>query len=193
MYRASVLALALTCALAITFVPVVAVANPDVGAEDNGLSIQEEVYLERYAAAQAEFGSAAVGANIVDDGMGQWGPYQVPDDVVADKAERLGLWLNPPAPPPTEVATEATTEASTSASTYTPSGTLEAIAACESGGDPTVYDPSGTYWGKYQFDQATWSSVSDAPYGAASEAEQDAAAAALYAQSGSSPWPVCGG
>ena len=29
---------------------------------------------------------------------------------------------------------------------------LEAIAACESGGDPTAVDASGTYRGKYQFD-----------------------------------------
>src|SRR5215213_10900790 len=33
---------------------------------------------------------------------------------------------------------------------------LEAIAACESGGDPTAVDASGTYRGKYQFDRGTW-------------------------------------
>jgi hypothetical protein len=71
--------------------------------------------------------------------------------------------------------------------------TLEAIAACESGGDPTVIDSSGTYHGKYQFDLGTWASVggSGAP-SAAPEAEQDYRAALLYAQAGSSPWPVCG-
>src|SRR5689334_4154351 len=36
---------------------------------------------------------------------------------------------------------------------------LEAIAACESGGDPTAVDASGTYRGKYQFDLQTWQSV----------------------------------
>ena len=30
--------------------------------------------------------------------------------------------------------------------------TLDAIAACESGGDPTAVDARGTYYGKYQFD-----------------------------------------
>ena len=71
--------------------------------------------------------------------------------------------------------------------------TLEAIAACESGGDPTVVDSTGTYHGKYQFDLGTWASVggSGVP-SAASEAEQDYRAALLYAQAGSSPWPVCG-
>jgi len=37
--------------------------------------------------------------------------------------------------------------------------TLDSIAACESGGDPTAVDPSGTYRGKYQFDLQTWASV----------------------------------
>jgi hypothetical protein len=70
---------------------------------------------------------------------------------------------------------------------------LEAIAACESGGDPSAVDASGTYRGKYQFDMGTWASVGGTgDPAAASEAEQDARAARLYAQSGSSPWPVCG-
>lgn len=72
-------------------------------------------------------------------------------------------------------------------------GTLDAIASCESGGDPTAVDASGTYYGKYQFDFGTWASVggsgspADAP-----EAEQDYRAALLYSRAGSSPWPVCG-
>jgi hypothetical protein len=71
--------------------------------------------------------------------------------------------------------------------------TLDSIAACESGGDPTAVDPSGTYRGKYQFDLQTWASVGGSgDPAAAPEAEQDYRAALLYAQSGSSPWPVCG-
>jgi Transglycosylase-like domain len=71
---------------------------------------------------------------------------------------------------------------------------LEAIAACESGGNPSAVDASGTYRGKYQFDMQTWASVGGSgDPAAASEAEQDARAAQLYAQAGSSPWPVCGG
>ncbi len=70
---------------------------------------------------------------------------------------------------------------------------LQAIAACESGGNPSAVDASGTYRGKYQFDMATWASVGGSgDPAAASEAEQDARAAQLYAQSGSTPWPVCG-
>lgn len=71
--------------------------------------------------------------------------------------------------------------------------TLESIAACESGGDPTAVSSDGAYRGKYQFDYGTWESVGGSgDPAAAPEAEQDYRAALLYAQSGSSPWPVCG-
>jgi hypothetical protein len=72
-------------------------------------------------------------------------------------------------------------------------GTLESIAACESGGDPEVVSSDGTYRGKYQFDYGTWESVGGhGDPAAAPEDEQDYRAALLYSRSGSSPWPVCG-
>jgi hypothetical protein len=72
-------------------------------------------------------------------------------------------------------------------------GTLESIAACESGGDPTIVSSDGSYRGKYQFDYGTWESVGGTgDPAAAPEHEQDYRAALLYSQSGSSPWPVCG-
>ncbi|HEX5929331.1 MAG TPA: transglycosylase family protein [Solirubrobacterales bacterium] len=71
--------------------------------------------------------------------------------------------------------------------------TLESIAACESGGDPTAVSSDGSYRGKYQFHPSTWEAVGGSgDPAAAPEAEQDYRAALLYAQSGSSPWPVCG-
>ncbi len=71
--------------------------------------------------------------------------------------------------------------------------TLDAIGACESGGDPTAVSSDGTYRGKYQFDYGTWESMGGSgDPAAASEQEQDYRAALLYAASGSSPWPVCG-
>jgi Transglycosylase-like domain len=71
--------------------------------------------------------------------------------------------------------------------------TLDAIGACESGGDPTAVSSDGTYRGKYQFDYGTWESVGGSgDPAAAPEAEQDYRAALLYSRSGSSPWPVCG-
>jgi soluble lytic murein transglycosylase-like protein len=71
--------------------------------------------------------------------------------------------------------------------------TLDAIAACESGGDPTAVDSSGTYYGLYQFDTGTWASVggTGSP-AAASPEEQSYRASLLYSRAGSSPWPVCG-
>ena len=71
--------------------------------------------------------------------------------------------------------------------------TLDAIGACESGGDPTAVSADGSYRGKYQFDYGTWESVGGSgDPAAASEPEQDYRAALLYARSGPSPWPVCG-
>lgn len=70
---------------------------------------------------------------------------------------------------------------------------LEAIAACESGGDPGAVSPDGSFRGKYQFDLGTWESVGGAgDPAAAPEPEQDERAAELYRERGSSPWPVCG-
>jgi peptidoglycan hydrolase-like protein with peptidoglycan-binding domain len=71
-------------------------------------------------------------------------------------------------------------------------GRLEAIAQCESGGDPTAVSADGRYRGKYQFSRATWKALggegdpADAP-----EAEQDRMAAKLLATQGAGAWPNC--
>jgi outer membrane protein TolC len=71
--------------------------------------------------------------------------------------------------------------------------TLDSIASCESGGDPTAVSSDGSYRGKYQFDYGTWESVGGSgDPAAAPEPEQDYRAALLYSRSGSSPWPICG-
>jgi len=73
------------------------------------------------------------------------------------------------------------------------SAALEAIAQCESGGDPHAVGGGGAYRGKYQFSPQSWASVgasgdpADAP-----EAEQDRRAATLYAREGAGHWPACG-
>ena len=70
---------------------------------------------------------------------------------------------------------------------------LEAIAQCESGGDPTAIGGGGLYRGKYQFSVSTWQSVGGSgDPAAAPEAEQDRRAAMLLARSGTGQWPVCG-
>jgi soluble lytic murein transglycosylase-like protein len=71
--------------------------------------------------------------------------------------------------------------------------TLDAIASCESGGNPAAVSPDGTYRGLYQFDQATWESVGGSgDPAAAPAAEQSMRAAMLMSRAGSSPWPICG-
>ena len=74
-----------------------------------------------------------------------------------------------------------------------PSATLARIAQCESGGNPAAVSADGRYRGKYQFSRATWRALGGTGDPAAAPvAVQDRLAAALLAQSGTSPWPVCG-
>ena len=74
----------------------------------------------------------------------------------------------------------------------TASPALEAIAACESGGDPGAISPDGRYRGKYQFSRATWRAMGGSGDPAqAPESVQDAMAAKLLAARGTSPWPNC--
>jgi uncharacterized protein YabE (DUF348 family) len=67
------------------------------------------------------------------------------------------------------------------------------LAKCESGLNPSAYNPAGPYYGLYQFDQGTWTANGGAgsPSGK-SIAEQTAVAWTLYQARGASPWPVCG-
>jgi hypothetical protein len=79
-------------------------------------------------------------------------------------------------------------------------GEWAALRECEAGGDYSITNPSGKYRGAYQFDRSTWNSVAErhapqlvgADPAAASPADQDAMAFALYSERGASPWPHCG-
>jgi hypothetical protein len=76
---------------------------------------------------------------------------------------------------------------------FTVSPQLQAIAQCESGGDPRAIGGGGAYRGKYQFSYSTWAGVGGTgDPAAAPEAEQDRRASMLYARSGAGQWPVCG-
>jgi hypothetical protein len=90
-------------------------------------------------------------------------------------------------------ARAASTGAASAPATDGTSPTLAKIAQCESGGDPTAISADGHYRGKYQFTRATWRATGGSgDPAAAPEAEQDRLAAALLAQQGTTPWPVCG-
>ena len=85
-----------------------------------------------------------------------------------------------------------TSTAAPGAASTDPSGLLQKIAQCESGGSPTAVSSTGQYRGKYQFDRETWRAVGGTGDPAeASEAEQDRRAATLLAQQGPSAWPSC--
>ncbi len=85
------------------------------------------------------------------------------------------------------------TSTAATASSASSGSVLDKIAQCESGGDPTAVSDTGQYRGKYQFDRSTWRSLGGhGDPAAASEAEQDRRATALYAAQGTTPWPVCG-
>jgi hypothetical protein len=107
----------------------------------------------------------------------------VPDGVAGPRTlAALGLGGEP-----TEQPAAASSTASSS------DDTLQRIAQCESGGDPTAVSADGTYRGKYQFDRATWEQMGGSgDPAAAPEAEQDRIAAKLLAARGTAPWPVCG-
>jgi len=81
----------------------------------------------------------------------------------------------------------------TSSSSAGSSSTLQSIAQCESGGDPTAVSADGRYRGKYQFSRATWRAMGGSgDPAAAPESVQDELAAKLLAAQGTSPWPNCG-
>jgi hypothetical protein len=70
---------------------------------------------------------------------------------------------------------------------------MEAIANCESHGNPRSIGGGGLYRGKYQMTTTIWASVGGkGDPAAASEQEQDRRAAMLYNRSGAGQWPVCG-
>ncbi|MFF0159786.1 ubiquitin-like domain-containing protein [Streptomyces sp. NPDC005263] len=70
----------------------------------------------------------------------------------------------------------------------------QALAACESGGQPGAVDDSGTYGGLYQFDTETWHRLGGTgrPQDATAS-EQTFRAKKLYTRQGAGPWPHCGG
>jgi Transglycosylase-like domain len=72
-------------------------------------------------------------------------------------------------------------------------GWLTRVAWCESTNRPWAIDPTGTYFGLYQFDLATWWSVGGRGYPhQAARLEQDHRAVVLRLRRGTAPWPVCG-
>ncbi len=114
-------------------------------------------------------------------------PEADPEPAPADTPEPVAVTVAPaPSDPP-----PAPTPAPAPAPAGSVSANLDAIAQCESGGNPDAYNPAG-YYGAFQFSLATWWGLGftgdprDYTY-----AEQKYGAIALYNRSGYSPWPAC--
>jgi Transglycosylase-like domain len=106
--------------------------------------------------------------------------------VAGERVDGARLWSN-------ERLRREVRERRVAAQNTTASPQLEAIAACESGGDPTAIGGGGAFRGKYQFTYETWAAMGGSgDPAAAPEAEQDARAAKLLATAGPGQWPVCG-
>jgi hypothetical protein len=190
--------------IAVLWVPVVAVAQPIEGDPKQGLytaterdatnerTPYEERYLEVRERYVDEFGQRAAGRNIVRDGFRErGGDVREPTrQEVVRSTERMVGALKPPAP--AVEAEAADVPAAEAPAVESSGGALSATAQCESGGDYSAVDPSGTYHGAYQFDQETWDAYAPEGYAgtnpaSAPPAVQDAAAASVDYNA----WPNC--
>jgi hypothetical protein len=71
---------------------------------------------------------------------------------------------------------------------------FDALAQCESGRNPNAYNPSGPYYGAFQFHPGTWNSYAPDMPGVPTDysyAQQKVVAQRLQAARGWSPWPSC--
>jgi len=117
-----------------------------------------------------------------DAGPAEWPPVETaaPEAVAPEAAAAEAAAAEAAAPEPVSTDSTASSE-------------LSSIAECESGGDYTANTGNGFY-GAYQFTPETWAGVGGSGLPSeASAAEQDMRAQMLLEQSGTSPWPVCGG
>jgi hypothetical protein len=170
-------------AVATFFLP--ALASGDEGTKGNGLSYCEENYLDLYGNVDPD------GPNIVKDGVdGEPASegrvcrkvhvlYRMEKQQIEAAAQAAEAAKAAEAPPPPE-----TTPTTTSSGGYS---IPDYIVQCESGGDYSASNPSGAY-GAYQIMPGTASA-----YGCdlSTAAGQDACAAEIYSDVGSSAW-ACG-
>ena len=116
----------------------------------------------------------------------------------------FGLAACDPGDPTTTAFIAASQQQGNVIAAHTAGGPSDAVLArlrgCESGGNYSAVNSSGTFRGAYQFSRATWNSVArgvlpgyvNVDPAAAPPYVQDAMARALWIRSGSGQWPVCG-
>jgi hypothetical protein len=191
--------------LAVAVLAITAAASPrDAGGSiDNGLTTAKAAVAVVDAADPPSDGldpagfDAAIDAATVDA-----------DQAAREKAEleaEVAAWLDAEAVAHAQAEAAARVEAERATSRYSGSSgpsaaQWAALRACESSGNYGAVSASGAYRGAYQFSQQTWNSIASRNHpwlvgvdpAAASPADQDAQARALYAASGPGQWPNCG-
>ena len=163
--------------------------TPPSGEPKKGL---QERYLKLHKKARKV--GEKPGRNVVKDGVKEGdGDVRLATAKDVKKSVRVLKRMTAPKPEPSASAEGgSSTQTAGGAGGGAASPQLEAIAACESGGDPSAVGGGGQYRGKYQFSQETWASVGGSgDPAAAPEAEQDKRAAQLLSQGGAGHWPVC--
>ncbi len=95
--------------------------------------------------------------------------------------------------PSSDSSSDSSSDAGSSTGTSADGLNWAALAKCESGGNPRAVNPSGKYFGLYQFSKTTWRAVGGSGSPAdASAAEQTKRAKILYNRAGAGQWPHCG-
>lgn len=169
----------LAIALCVAFlIPALASADNTPADRNDGLSWCDEMYLDLYS--DLDDLGHPLGKNAAREGVDREQVCRQVEKMDAVRADYAA-----------EAAEEAAAVAVTSTG-YDTSGAPTSVIECESGGDYTAVDPSGTYRGAYQFDQPTWDAYAPPGYAgtdpaAAPPEVQDAAAAAVDYDA----WPNC--
>ncbi|MCI2238433.1 ubiquitin-like domain-containing protein [Kineococcus sp. TRM81007] len=129
------------------------------------------------------------GVRVAHDAVGETVDAQPVERVV-----QVGTKQKPqPAPAPAAASSSASSSGGGSVGGGVDSLNWSALAACESGGNPSIVSATGKYHGLYQFSVATWRSVGGSGLPSqASAAEQTYRAKLLYQRSGAGQWPTCG-
>ena len=123
-----------------------------------------------------------------------------PIQVILPPSRPMPTTTTTTAPPPPPPSTAPPPPPPPAAPLVPSDAALYQLRVCESSNDYTAVSYGGTYRGAYQFNQSTWNGVASRNYprlvgvdpAAASPADQDAMARALYRERGAQPWPYCG-